>query len=1087
MPRVNTRLRTRPQWWGTSARRAVIALLVAGLVLESASFAHAAGASQPPRVAGSASTLVRYGYFTSAEFFPVDLRRVSDFPAGFGEFDPGKDFGVVFVGAVEAPGRADFKVRGVLRRPDGTPLDSFVEVKKFNEHLSWYPIRRVFAMERLRGEHRGKWEVELFVDDRPVGKFPFDVLADPLWAQRPKKDPLAVAQTPPKPAPTPAQPGAPALVKLELFGPPNARVKLDGGREQSLDGRGRLEVSLAPGKHRVEVEAPGYKPYAGDVTLAADQPQTRHTLALAELGPPAVALVAPAAGSAPVREDAVRLRIEVRGESRPSALRLMRDGKVVQELRAPASVTTSQPWIAESTAVALAEGDNRVTAEAIDEFGRRTSQTFTIAREHLVNVELTIDPDAKLVLSSPEMKKDFTADRSGKIAVRLLPGEYQLEATKSGFKPATEKLTVRRGPGSQSHALALSRVPPPSIAVLDPKSGATVQVDQVTLQVDVRSSEKLGKLKVSVGGAPAQTYGANPQAPAGEPWLQNVPVRLAVGENQISLEASDQHGQVSVATMTLTREVLVALELSGPAGAEVRIDQKRYVLDGRGVASITLKAGTYDIEATKDGFDALRDKVTLKPGERTASHRLGMQVAKAAPPPAPTPAPAPPVIAQRPEPTPAPPPVAPAQPPVVAQRPEPPKAAPAAPPPPPIVAQPAPRPEPPRVAALPPTPAPAPPPARIDPPKIQFSYPLADAKLERERTAVIALVTDEVGITEIELTVNGEKVPTVVAPKDPAGKININAQVMLALGDNVFAITATNKAGKADQVIRVVSRTPPAIAAAPQPPPPPKGERFAVVIGVGVYDNPQIPRLRFAENDARAMYNFLTTKGEFKKDNVLLVTDTAQMKPTLSNIKRALGEWLYKKAGKDDTVFIYYAGHGAPEVDASGTDRDGLSKYLIPRDADPESLFVTGFAMDDIATIFKRLQSERVVFAIDTCFSGSASGGRTFTKQATRSGHMTNEFLERLARSKGRVVISASGPNELALELPELKHGLFTYYLLKGMEGAADADRDRIVTVSEIFAYVQKNVSDRARQENGKQSPVMDGAVQDLPLVEIRH
>lgn len=194
---------------------------------------------------------------------------------------------------------------------------------------------------------------------------------------------------------------------------------------------------------------------------------------------------------------------------------------------------------------------------------------------------------------------------------------------------------------------------------------------------------------------------------------------------------------------------------------------------------------------------------------------------------------------------------------------------------------------------------------------------------------------------------------------------------------------------------------------------------------------------------------------------------------------------MFKKAGKDDSVFIHYSGHGAPEVDATGADRDGLSKYLIPRDADPESLFVTAFAMDDIETIFRRLQSERVVFTLDTCFSGAA-GGRTFTRQATRAAHIGSEFLDRLARSKGRVVISAAGPNELALELPELKHGLFTYFVLKGLRGAADTDKDNIVTVNELFTYVQRNVSERARQENGKQMPVMSGAVADLPLVELK-
>ncbi|MBI2202505.1 MAG: hypothetical protein HYU41_01435, partial [Candidatus Rokubacteria bacterium] len=188
--------------------RAVVLLALCGLaLLEIPLSAEAASSPQSPRVAGTAAPLVRYGYFTTGEFFPVELRRVSDFPIGFAEYDPGKDFGVVFVGAIEAPGRADFTVKGVLRREDGTPLDSFVEAKKYSDHASWYPVRRVFAMERLRAERRGKWELELYVDDRPIGKFPFDVVADPLWAKRPKKH-TAVAQAPP---PRRGEPGAPRL------------------------------------------------------------------------------------------------------------------------------------------------------------------------------------------------------------------------------------------------------------------------------------------------------------------------------------------------------------------------------------------------------------------------------------------------------------------------------------------------------------------------------------------------------------------------------------------------------------------------------------------------------------------------------------------------------------------------------------------------------------------------------------------------------------------------------------------------------------------------------------------------------------
>ena len=170
----------------------------------------------------------------------------------------------------------------------------------------------------------------------------------------------------------------------------------------------------------------------------------------------------------------------------------------------------------------------------------------------------------------------------------------------------------------------------------------------------------------------------------------------------------------------------------------------------------------------------------------------------------------------------------------------------------------------------------------------------------------------------------------------------------------------------------------------------------------------------------------------------------------------------------------------------SGVEADGLSKYLVPRDADPESLFTTGFPMDDIHRVFGRLQAERVVFMVDTCFSG-ATGGRTFMRQVTRAGHLSPQFLDRLTKSRGRVIISAAGPNELALELPALGHGVFTYYLLRGLGGEADRDKDSIVTLSELYEYLEDRVSAHAQREGGRQRPIMKGEVEgQLPLVEVR-
>jgi uncharacterized caspase-like protein len=123
---------------------------------------------------------------------------------------------------------------------------------------------------------------------------------------------------------------------------------------------------------------------------------------------------------------------------------------------------------------------------------------------------------------------------------------------------------------------------------------------------------------------------------------------------------------------------------------------------------------------------------------------------------------------------------------------------------------------------------------------------------------------------------------------------------------------------------------------------------------------------------------------------------------------------------------------------------------------------------------------------LDTCYSGTA-GGRTFATASTRATGINDQFLERLTRSRGRVIITASGPNEVALELPNLGHGVFTYYVLEGLKGGADRDRDGIVTVSELYEYVESHVDRAARRAGGRQRPLMKGEIEGtLPLATTR-
>jgi uncharacterized caspase-like protein len=216
------------------------------------------------------------------------------------------------------------------------------------------------------------------------------------------------------------------------------------------------------------------------------------------------------------------------------------------------------------------------------------------------------------------------------------------------------------------------------------------------------------------------------------------------------------------------------------------------------------------------------------------------------------------------------------------------------------------------------------------------------------------------------------------------------------------------------------------------------------------------------------------------------LSDTSERKPTLRNIKWALGTFLARAAKRDDTVVIFFAGHGAPEVDQRGLERDGLAKYLIPTDADPDDLFSTALPMDDIQTIFARIEAERVVVFLDACYSGAA-GGRTFAAKKTRTGNVDDLFLERLTRSKGRAIITASRPTEVALELPDLGHGVFSHFLVQGLRGAGDLNRDGIVTLQELYEYVEQQVTQKSRSVGGNQHPMLKGELEGvLPLVKVK-
>jgi hypothetical protein len=347
------------------------------------------------------------------------------------------------------------------------------------------------------------------------------------------------------------------------------------------------------------------------------------------------------------------------------------------------------------------------------------------------------------------------------------------------------------------------------------------------------------------------------------------------------------------------------------------------------------------------------------------------------------------------------------------------------------------------------------------PPVIVTVSPKDDAHLEVDRVQIIGVAEDDWRIDQLEIFINDKPLKKGIGRglkptgKQPAKRVEFNTTVPIEKGKNTIKILATDMDGHFTEKILTVHCLEKRRAI------------WAVVIGINNY--PHIRPLKYAVNDAELFYDYLIQYNHIPKENVTLLLN---QEATLIQLRSTLGTHLKNKAGKEDMVIIFFAGHGATERDLMSPDGDGLEKYLLPYDVVPGDLYATALPMREISHIFKRIQSERLVFFADCCYSG-ASGGRTIGLSGTRA-NISEAFLERIASGKGRVIITASEANEVSTEKNEIQHGVFTYFLVEGLKGKADINRDGLVTVDEVYDYISKQVPQATGQE---QHPVKKGTV----------
>ena len=232
---------------------------------------------------------------------------------------------------------------------------------------------------------------------------------------------------------------------------------------------------------------------------------------------------------------------------------------------------------------------------------------------------------------------------------------------------------------------------------------------------------------------------------------------------------------------------------------------------------------------------------------------------------------------------------------------------------------------------------------------------------------------------------------------------------------------------------------------------------LAVIIGNRDYGS-GVPPVTYAHNDARAMRAFFRDTLGLAEDDILFETDASKgvmeglFRSTLPN---------RVEPGRTD-VFVYYSGHGMI------AERQAI---LLPADARANTAAVTGYPRPTLLAQLGELDARSVTVMLDACYSGTAKSG-----EALIAGKPVFRSPQAASVPANTTLLNATRANQIAWMAPEHGHSLFTYHLLKGLQGQADRDTDRRIETAELGDYLQEHVNRAARRLHEQpQSPQVLG------------
>lgn len=236
---------------------------------------------------------------------------------------------------------------------------------------------------------------------------------------------------------------------------------------------------------------------------------------------------------------------------------------------------------------------------------------------------------------------------------------------------------------------------------------------------------------------------------------------------------------------------------------------------------------------------------------------------------------------------------------------------------------------------------------------------------------------------------------------------------------------------------------------------------WAVIVGVSAYQN--VHPLEYADKDALAFYDYLkSSPNKVPASNMKILLNEQAIS---GEIYGAL-EWLRESVQPNDRVIFYFSGHG--DVEKKTIHQNG---FLLANDAPIAAYMTKGtisikFLQDYLETYIAINKSKEVLLIVDACRSGQLAGGIQgiqITMKALGE-NWNNQIIKILSAQEG----------ELSYEDQKWGggRGVFSYYLLKGLQGLANRNKDSVITASELSLYLPLQVADAT---GSIQNPKVEG------------